>query len=407
MSAMPWTMIRVIAQISVRALREVLGALVKLPVASSYNEVPKLVVSPKASVKVKSILQGVPSLAHFSACPWAPGSCSQMLVSKFVCDAGKKFRPWWREIFTLSDGVNIALDWKFTAGMHSNAPIVMLSHGLGGDSSSHYIKAFSEICVERGWRAVCYNRRGHAGMSILPETQDASRAKTSRRAKLFPRHADVDDMHEVAMWVRSKFPEAPMFIVGYSAGSNVVVKYLATYKDEQPFIGAVSVSNAHDLDKASYYMKKHRPLSNALIAEFLREKVTDQEDNIRKACERANVAVDMDVLKGTMCFRELEEGLLPMYGYKDLKEYYSEMSCVECMRDVSVPLLCLGNLDDLVVCPDELVTHPEKVALENANVISVVTQRGGHIGWVQGWRPRSWLHGICAEFIASCLATSE
>ena len=399
--AMPASMMRVAAQLGARAFCEILGALVVAPF-KSYAEVPQVVVSPQASEKIKAIVKKCPSLACFSPCPWAPGSYSQMIASKVLYSAMSGCKPWWREVVTLSDGVKVALDWKYDNSMDANAPIVMLSHGLGGDSSSHYIKGMSEACVRRGWRVVCYNRRGHAGMSILPDKNVAT-----KKHKLFPQHADIDDMHEVSIWIRRKFPKAPMFIVGYSAGSNVVVKYLATHKDVQPFAAAISVNNAHDLDAATCYMKARRPLANALLAEFLREKIIDQEDKIHVLCKKKGLPVNIKLLKETTCFRELEAALLPMYGYKNLQQYYSEMSCVNVMRDINIPLLCLGSLDDLVVCPTDLIRHPEKVAQENENVISVVTQRGGHLGWLQGWRASSWLHQTCQEFISCCLETLE
>lgn len=67
--------------------------------------------------------------------------------------------------------------------------------------------------------------------------------------KAFPAHADVDDMARVLIHMRAKYPKAPMLAIGFSMGSNVLVKYLGQYGQSplNPLIGAVCAASGYDI----------------------------------------------------------------------------------------------------------------------------------------------------------------
>lgn len=47
------------------------------------------------------------------------------------------------------------------ADLPADAPVVVIFHGIAGDSSENYIRSFcTRVLREHRWRCVVYNRRG-------------------------------------------------------------------------------------------------------------------------------------------------------------------------------------------------------------------------------------------------------
>lgn len=64
-------------------------------------------------------------------------------------------------------------------------------------------------------------------------------------------------------------------------------------------------------------------------------------------------------------------------------------------------MLFVSALDDPVVDPSSMpIDVPEK----NPNVIVVLTKRGGHLGFLEGWWPRglNWSDRLMAKFLSTC-----
>jgi hypothetical protein len=105
------------------------------------------------------LLSACPSLRTFA--PWrcAVGPRIQTVLAK--CCMPRLKHPFRQELVTLADGVCVRLDWKESSSCSDETPICFVAHGLGGDSDSPYAAVLADECVNKGWRAVVYLRRGH------------------------------------------------------------------------------------------------------------------------------------------------------------------------------------------------------------------------------------------------------
>ena len=59
--------------------------------------------------------------------------------------------------------------------------------------------------------------------------------------------AYTDDIRHALKHIAARLPGAPLVAVGYSLGSNILVKYLGEEGDRTPVIGAASLGNPFDL----------------------------------------------------------------------------------------------------------------------------------------------------------------
>lgn len=73
----------------------------------------------------------------------------------------------YREILTLKDGGEIALDWRYpkTNGPQSLFTVILLT-GLTGDSQAEYIRETVNVLSESGYCSVVFNYRGRGGVKL-------------------------------------------------------------------------------------------------------------------------------------------------------------------------------------------------------------------------------------------------
>ena len=85
--------------------------------------------------------------------------------------------------------------------------------------------------------------------------------------------------------------------------------------------------------------------------------------------------------------REFDDRIVaPMSGFKDGSEYYAAATLHDKPVDkINVPLLCLNAADDPFAPEDSI---PCDLLSRCPNVVMVLTQYGGHVGFTEGLFPR-------------------
>ncbi|KAI8532078.1 hypothetical protein RHMOL_Rhmol11G0185400 [Rhododendron molle] len=307
-----------------------------------------------------------------------------------------------RQLFHLSDGGTIALDWlmssnvpeaslqsKDTITKDDKTPIVVVIPGLTSDSAhavsflctfkfcnprfaiissgqsgqnvSQYVKHCAFKMAKCGWNVVVSNHRGLGGISI---TSDC-----------FYNAGWTEDIRKVIDHLHHRFPEAPLFVVGTSIGANVLVKYLGEDGINSPIAGAAAICSPWDL------------------------LICDRFINRRAVQKFYNKALTFG-LKGYAQLHQLVlsrladwEGIL-----KTVDAYYRHSSSSTFVGNVMVPLLCISALDD-PVCTREAIPWDECRA--NKNIVLATTRHGGHLAYYQGITAKSlWWVGAVHEFFS-------
>jgi len=359
------------------------------------------------------------------------------------------------------DGGSVTLDWaperEGGAKLPATAPLVVLAHGLAGGSDENYIRSFVAIAQRVwGWRVVVYNRRGH-GDTVLhmpkltleqaaaAEGREGSPREGLRRApssglvgagglsrsgsladlsahgalggaerldgarggckRTWPRYGDTADFHEVVAHLAAEWPGAPLLAVGYSAGSNVLVKYLGEAGPDCPLAAAVSVSNAYDLVRGTKLFARHHPLWDWYMAYSLRGLAARHWDLL----EQVISPLPRGLVRKASSVRDLDTLLAaPLYGYPSVDAYYADSHCCDVLRHVAVPCLMLNAVDDPVIHPS-LLEYPVEAAAANGALLVAITRRGGHLGWLEGpwYRPQSWYERVLFEYLAAALEARE
>ena len=304
----------------------------------------------------------------------------------------------WNRVFlkVSEDGEVLALDIAFPDnGYNSSNPIYLILHGLNGGSDEDYCRDLALRRTKDGSTVIVMVSRGLmdlplAGMNIF-------------------RADRLTDAHEAALAVRRAMKPGQMLAgVGYSMGAIVLNNYVATYGAECALSAAFSISGALE---CRYEMEFRRPqrLWQPMITDCSRQR------HVRKWYQRILERLGRNSMIGMM--RSTTVVVFDQYiaveyfhpRYKSLTDYYGSMGALgdnsmEALEsrnhssitdgrifNVSIPLCVMHAFDDPIatwkgVAANSGFMHPRNLVHSgNGNVLLLLTDRGGHVGWPVGW----------------------
>ncbi|MCU7940908.1 MAG: alpha/beta fold hydrolase [gamma proteobacterium symbiont of Bathyaustriella thionipta] len=159
----------------------------------------------------------------------------------------KQLRPEIKiEHFELSDGDFVECYWHHPPIPASAKPIVILFHGLEGSFESPYIQGIMNALNKAGFSSVLMHFRGCSGkMNRLPRSYHSG---------------DTADAKEWIKSLQQRYPNNPLFSIGFSLGGNMLLKLLGEWGQSplqsSPFCAAVSVSAPLQLEICSHRMNR-------------------------------------------------------------------------------------------------------------------------------------------------------
>ncbi|MBT8403369.1 MAG: alpha/beta fold hydrolase, partial [Gemmatimonadetes bacterium] len=311
--------------------------------------------------------------------PWS-GPHAQTLLGKAL--RRRSLDGLRRERWTTPDGDFLDLD--FTADPDPARPLAVVLHGLEGNSRRGYcLEAYAALARE-DIAAVGVNFRACSGEPNL-------------RARAY-HSGETGDLAFVLEGLRDRFPNRVLLALGYSLGGNVLLKYLGEHGEAEPaeVSGAVAVSVPYDLD-AGVRRLENTFLGRQLYSRyFLRSLV----DKTRLKTHLLDESVHLDAVWNAESIRAFDEALTaPLHGFASAEDYYQRSSSAGFLPHVRVSTLLLHSLDDPFFAAEAV---PRPAMADNPWLYPVVTERGGHVGFVGGSlsRPRFWAEESAARFLA-------
>ncbi|KAF7721357.1 hypothetical protein EC973_004838 [Apophysomyces ossiformis] len=295
-----------------------------------------------------------------------------------------------RELLDLPDGGQLALDW--TPG-EKDTPTLVLLHGLTGGSHESYIRSVLEMIIQPpfGYRGVVINNRGCANSDITtPQLYNG---------------AYTEDVREALKHIqRQMAPGTPLVGIGFSLGSNILVKYLGEEGDKTPLCAAISVANPFDFERSSVVLNGtfwNRKIYSATLANNLKRAFGRHIDTLKEGGK-----IDVDEIFAASTLREFDDACTrKLRDYDSVDAYYRDASSFRYIKSVRVPLLCMNALDD-PIAPAECIPYDE--IKSNPYVVLATTDYGGHLGWFEYIQnPTRWVSKPLAEFIVAMFEAND
>ena len=258
-------------------------------------------------------------------------------------------------------------------GRVPRAATVIVVHGVGGSSGSHYVVRAAVSLHRAGFHVVRVDLRG-AGESVA----DA--------AELY--HAGLTEDLRVTLARVATDPRIDgVALLGFSLGGHVVLRLLGELgaRDPGPLRAAVTVSAPLDLLEVTREIE--RPRSLPYQAYVLRGLVQQARAFARVHPQRARY--DVGSLGGLRTIRAYDRLVIaPMHGFASAEDYYVRVSAGPLLGRLALPTLLIHAEDDPLV-PARTV-HPW-VDGAPAALRQSWTDWGGHVGWFARVAESSWV----------------
>lgn len=264
--------------------------------------------------------------------------------------------PYTRERISTPDDDFLDLDW-LQGGADK---VVIISHGLEGSSDRPYVKGMAKALHDNGFDVVAWNFRGCSG--------------EMNRQRRFYHSGATEDLHTVVEHVASLGKYPFLFLVGFSLGGNLTLKYLGERQVKQSIQKALVFSVPLDLqsscDKISH--PSNRIYSNRFVRSLK-----------KKIATKARMRSDLDAsqLRQIRTLTEFDDCYTaPLHGFRNAREYYAHCSAIRFVEHIRTPTLIVNTRNDPFLSEE---CFPAALLEAHPFVRLEVPSRGGHVGFAQ------------------------
>lgn len=264
-----------------------------------------------------------------------------------------------RERYELPDGDFVDLD---TFDGAPGAPHVLAIHGLEGSSQAGYVVAILRGAAKRGWGATALNFRSCSG-------------EPNRLARSY-HSGEIGDSLAVMKHLQARI-SGPLYAVGFSLGANVLCRLLEETGADAPVHAAAAVSAPYELDACCQRLDGPGAFQLLYRERFLRTLKQKAREKLRRFPD----AFDRKAMEAARTIRAFDDAVTaPLHGFRGAAHYYAEASSGPRLHAIQRPTLLLSSSDDPMLQPP--VIPPQ--AADNPHLSIVLTERGGHVGFVSG-----------------------
>ena len=239
-------------------------------------------------------------------------------------------------------------------------PLVILSHGLEGSSTSQYLAGMVRYLTENGFDCLAWHYRSCSG--------------ELNRQQRFYHIGETSDLHIVIQHALSK-GYSTICLMGFSAGGNVTLKYLGEQAKaiDSAIKKAIVFSVPVDLMGSARRLEQWDSLVyNYRFSRTLKRKV------LQKAAAMPGVFPTVAVRKARS-IREFDDLFTaPMNGFQNVTDYYTRSSSLQFIPRITVPTLIVNARNDPFLSPE---CFPSALARELPNVWMEFPEEGGHCGF--------------------------
>lgn len=278
-----------------------------------------------------------------------------------------------RERIDTPDDDFLDLDWAYATGVYSKkrsthhstqvTPLVILSHGLEGNSTGQYVTGMVRYLTQNGFDCLAWNFRSCSG-------------EINRQLRFYHSGA-TDDLDFVVKYaIRKGYTD--IALIGYSLGGNLTLKYVGERSDALPVEVKKAIAFSAPIDLAASTKMVDKGFSRIYLRRFLqrlREKVVAKEKLYpervsSKHYRRIRTFADFD-----------DRYTAPLHGFRDAQDYYAQNSAIRFLHTIRIPTLLINAKNDPMLAPE---CFPEALARELPNVFMEFPEQGGHCGFPSG-----------------------
>lgn len=302
---------------------------------------------------------------------WLPGGNAQTIYPVLL--RSLVIPTYHRERLELDDGDFIDIDWLDSS---TDRPLVVMFHGLEGDSSSHYARSIMGLFQELGWRGAVVHFRGCSGTpNRLPRAYHAGDSEEIDRI-----------LHKIIDKNQSLNSNTQLYVIGISLGGNALLKWLGEQGKKACHLidGAATVSVPLDLAAAGKALDSgFNQIYTQHFLGTLKKKVLKKLDNFPGLFDAVAVA------ECTTLYQFDNLVTAPLHGFSNTDEYWTLSSSKPWLKHIQVPTLVINARNDPFM-PSSFLPVQTDVS---CSVLLEFPAEGGHVGFLSSPFPGNltWL----------------
>ena len=265
----------------------------------------------------------------------------------------------------------------------TDAPTLVVLHGLEGSSDAHYMMGVADKAWARGFNVVRLNQRNCGGTEHLCATLYHSGLS-----------ADVD----AVVSTLAQEGHRALVVAGYSLGGNLALKLAGEHGAAPPsrLRGVVAVSPVMDLPRCVDALEQ--PSNLIYQWNFVR----NLKARMRRKIAAFPGRFSPEPLQRIRTVRDFDEAYTaPFFGFRDAADYYYRAASLRVVDRITVPTLILSAKDDPFVPAQSFA---DKTLTQNPAITVRISPHGGHGAFVSarnGIHDGYWAEWAIVEFLAA------
>jgi uncharacterized protein len=280
-----------------------------------------------------------------------------------------------RERIETPDADFLDLDWLCTG----NRRLLVLTHGLEGNSHSSYLIGMAKYAHAHGWDVLAWNCRSCSG-------------EMNRAFRMY-HHGDIEDIGTVVDHAVGTKRYDTLALAGYSMGGNITMKYLGVRGRNIPkeIVAGVAFSSPCDiaagadvLDRWDNWIYRTK-FQRALLAK------------LRVKAKAFPGRLDMSKAALLRRWRDFDEYFsAPICGFASAAEFHAQASAKNFIEGIRVPTLLVSAKNDPILTS---ACFPVDIAQKHAFFHLELTEEGGHCGFMSREGAAFWSEERALEFV--------
>ncbi len=265
-------------------------------------------------------------------------------------------QPYTRERIETPDNDFLDLDWL----KKGSDKLVIISHGLEGNSTRAYIKGMAKVFFNNGYDVLAWNYRGCS--------------EEMNRQLRFYHSGATDDLNVVVDHAIDKKGYKEIYLIGFSLGGNITLKFLGEKQPREQIKKGVAISVPMELKTSC--AKISEPANWIYSRRFLKSLKA-------KILTKAALMDGLDVtnIHQIKTLKDFDDRYTaPLHGFKDAYDYYAKCSSLHFLSGIKTPALIVNTTNDPFLSKE---CFPTEAVKDHPFITMEILLRGGHVGFTQ------------------------
>lgn len=359
---------------------------------------------PTLHCKDKNFLETILKIAPLLQEPYMPtrlwgfSGHVQTIIHSII---GRVRCPWpigERCYLELRDGTTLTYDlYEPLDSSHEDDFTLAICPGIGNTSESVYVRTFVHYAQCHGYRCAVLN---HVG-ALASVRVTAPRIFT---------YGHTGDFNEMIQHILERHNNTRIVCIGFSLGGNIVTKYLGE-PDNKPhpnIVGGISICQGYCAIESTKWLlnwQNFRRFYLYVMTESMKTIILRHRHALLNEDAKQKFKLNEHEIISAATLPELDDAYTrKVHNFSSVTEMYRWSSCINYLKNISVPVIFINARDDPLV-PEALLVPIREFALKTKNVLYLELAHGGHLGFYEGGlvypNPVTWLDRTLVALVGS------